>query len=728
MVFSQYNPARLENYIRTIELVCDITTKFSLLDKQMSLLWASSDYQGPQSISGSVTRFKNTDSLAMFSLNLPEFPNCYLQPMELYNRGGVEFVLLQTLDPLSNRKRKVLFHQLCKAQGSIAECDLMQTTLKEKAIELRELHTRFNPDGVNSTIKDVVLEVENILCDCTESLSLSGAFLYTSDMQQMICEVPDESRLQDSGLSESRRDTLISKDIVRLCESSSSLLLLDQDAKTGVSFPSDCLDGLRVLVIPLFDIDKECRGVFVLVRQHTQTQFTKSEYRLAELLAQRTLEVLLSRYDPVSGLLGHTAYNAVLEKEFSNINKHADNSSFLLLKLYNLEQFYAAEGIEAGSHILTQVAALLTKRVRSRDLAGRIGKDEFVLVLNNCSVENTKIVANQILESVAQFTFEWQARPLKLEASIGIVTLSPSLVSANNHIRAAREAALLASESGKYKLAVFEGMKNKHSELSRLSWDNRIYKTVLNSEFKLFCQPIEDVGVYTDGIKRYELLLRLDSQHDVLVALPVFISAASKLGLMNYVDKWVVRQAFSLSHSINSHSTVALFNFTINLSADAINSEFADFIIYQAEKIGVAAKSICFDMTESVAMHNLRKTNRFISLLKKQGFEFALDDFGTGIGAYSSLRNLSVDYVKLNGRLVRSISHDTISASIVTSITQVCRSLGIKTIAESVENDVVKEKLIKTNVDYIQGYQMARPRAVEQEFQEYYNAVPSLIG
>lgn len=717
MVNLQSTPVHVENYVRILELVCQKSQQMGLYDSNFKLLWTTDEFQWNSGLSQNTPEIKPGLDTALLELETEGEGFYYLKAFSVYSTGSVAFIILQSNTRLSETEKQEQSEKLDLAQTCIAESDHSQVCLTEKSREMQEVHYQYQPCVYDYNSGDEETASKQLLKDCVKSLGLVAAFSYSAESKQLISEVTDESLLDDTGLAISCRSTFIQRDIFRLCETSSAAFLYNQSAKNNGH--SEDISSVRLLVAPLIDSNKECKGALICVRLVNNPAFTKSELRLTELMAEKAHRVFQTRYDSVTGFLNPEAYKKVIEKELIQQNSVSEKTSFLVLKLGNLDTVYATGGIAAGEHILSQVAALLTKRIRSRDCSGRLDKDEFSLILHNCNFDNAQVMAEYLLESISQFTFEWGGMAIRLDAWIGLVELSASMVSADNMIRAGREALQIAKESGNYKQALFTGMKNRHKELNRLGWEHRIYKTIINKDFKLFCQPIEDAGTYSDGIQRYEILLRLKNKDDVLLVPNVFINAASKLGLMGFVDRWVVSEVFKLSRSLNTHSSVPLFNFTINISADSISSEFANYIVNQAENLGILAESICFDLTEDAAMKNLKQTNRFIALLRKRGFEVALDDFGVGIGAYSSLRNLSLDYVKLNGNLVKNMVNDAVNAAIIESIATVCKTLGIKTIAESVENEFIKERLRKTNVDYIQGFQTARPRAVTEEFSKH---------
>ena len=715
MISPDLTDPSLARFVRMIGLICDDQLAYALYDEDLSLSWASDEFTGPQSLERAAVPSEET----LERLTDERYTGCYGQMFGIFRMPLAACVVVQSRQSLEKSRLESLSHQLRVMQGSIAELHHLSSRLDENVAELQHYQHLFNAVAAVRPLAEADCELPRLLQDCSESLGLAGVFVYHSDSRQIHSRVDDETVFEDTGLSPNRRKGIIQRDLYRLCESSTSAFLLERFADSGASAPRNRLDSLNILVAPMLDRQNQCVGSLILVRADSERRFTRSDCRLAELMSERAFRILQSRYDHATGFLNQPSYRKMMQDELMALTPETPECNFLLLRLERLEEAYERGGVEAGLHVISQISSLLGKRVRSRDLAGRTSKNEFALLLKNCKRENAMIVANQILESLSAFTFEWDGEALGIEANIGVVTLSPRFVTADNLFRAAREALESAREEGRGCAAMFTGLTGKRDELARLSWDHRIYKAVIDREFRLFCQPIEDATAYHDGVRRYELFLRLQSEGSVLVAPYVFISTARKLGLMNCVDQWVVSQAFKLSALSNPDPSAPHYAFTVNLSEDSLTMEFADYLLNEAERLGVMAESICFDVTEAAAMKNLKEATQFISLLRKRGFSFALDDFGTGIGAFSSLRNLPVDYVKLNGALVKNMTHDPVSAAIVGSLAQVCRSLGIKTVAESVENEATREQLVRSGVDFVQGFQSGRPRAVEKEFDVY---------
>jgi EAL domain-containing protein (putative c-di-GMP-specific phosphodiesterase class I) len=190
---------------------------------------------------------------------------------------------------------------------------------------------------------------------------------------------------------------------------------------------------------------------------------------------------------------------------------------------------------------------------------------------------------------------------------------------------------------------------------------------------------------------------------------------------MPTIDRWVIRTLFAqksdywrtaLKTGPTEDIDSDLFC-SVNLSGASLNDEyFFDFLREQIAEHGTPPHAICFEITETVAVHNLQKVSEFIRELRSMGFRFALDDFGSGMSSFTYLKSLPVDFLKIDGALVRGIGRSKIDLCMVEAIHRIAREMGIKTIAEYVENEVILEKLKAIGVNYAQGYGIHKPEAL----------------
>jgi EAL domain-containing protein (putative c-di-GMP-specific phosphodiesterase class I) len=227
------------------------------------------------------------------------------------------------------------------------------------------------------------------------------------------------------------------------------------------------------------------------------------------------------------------------------------------------------------------------------------------------------------------------------------------------------------------------------------------------------------VPLYDSTDQHYELLLRmLDEQGDIIPP-GTFLPAAERYNLIEKIDAWVIQHAFDL---LAAHPTfVEQVNFiSINLSGPSLtNGGFLKSIISQINASGIEPGKICFEVTETVAISNMSAAITFITILKQVGCQFALDDFGSGLSSFGYLKKLPVDYLKIDGMFVKDMVDDPIDHAMVKCINDIGHVMGMKTIAEFVENDDIKNKLIEIGIDYVQGYGIGKPEPLEKILREY---------
>ena len=214
----------------------------------------------------------------------------------------------------------------------------------------------------------------------------------------------------------------------------------------------------------------------------------------------------------------------------------------------------------------------------------------------------------------------------------------------------------------------------------------------------------------------FEVLIRMVDEHGQRVPPGAFIPAAERYNLMPTIDRWVVKNTLAWLQSHSDQLDNVTFC-TINLSGHSLNDEhFLEFVTDRLAQSGIDGEKICFEITETAAVANLTQAVHFIRTLKLNGCRFALDDFGSGMSSFAYLKNLPVDFLKIDGNFVRDIIDDPIDFAMVEAVNKVGHVMGIKTIAEFVENDEVLEHLKKIGVDYVQGFGIAIPKALEEVF------------
>jgi len=253
----------------------------------------------------------------------------------------------------------------------------------------------------------------------------------------------------------------------------------------------------------------------------------------------------------------------------------------------------------------------------------------------------------------------------------------------------------------------------------QMHWTARIAHAMEYNRFRLFRQPI--IRISGKSCQHDEILIRMLDENDEIIPPGAFLPAAERYGLMPEIDRWVIKEVFRYMGGNNFASLPDSRDrvLTINLSGDSINDDtLLDYILKQKAINNISLNSICFEVTETVAISNLSKATEFINKLKQYGCQFALDDFGSGLSSFAYLKTLPVNYLKIDGGFIRDISHDNIDRAMVESIQQVGRAMKLETIAEHVENAATLVVLKDIGVDYVQGFHLGRPQAIDLVYEE----------
>ena len=402
----------------------------------------------------------------------------------------------------------------------------------------------------------------------------------------------------------------------------------------------------------------------------------------------------------------------------------SDQSEHALLYL-DLDQFKVVNdtcGHTAGDELLRQLSAAIQRKVRSSDMVGRLGGDEFAVLLRSCSPLKAMEVAESIRNEIAVHRFSWESRVFELGASIGMVVIDAAAPDAKTLLSMADAACYVAKDKGRNRVQFFfDGEECAHRR-SEMEWVTRISSALAEDRFCLYHQNIAEASAPSTCQSHKEILVRMVDQEGRIILPGQFMPAAEKYNLMSAIDRWVIRKLFSgkaqewdgfNAKCAQRGMTCNAFS-AINLSGASLNDDtFFDFLRDEIKRHRVPPSAVCFEITETVAIHNLRRVADFIAELKAMGFRFALDDFGSGVSSFSYLKALPVDFLKIDGALVREIEHSMLDLRIVESIALIGQEMGAKIIAEFVETAGVLERLRDIGVDYAQGYGIHRPEPLK---------------
>ncbi len=420
-------------------------------------------------------------------------------------------------------------------------------------------------------------------------------------------------------------------------------------------------------------------------------------------------------HDTVTGLINRREFGIRLVESLEGT--YEDNEQTHALLYLDLDQFNVVNdtfGHTAGDELLLQISELLQGNIRSSDVLARLGGDEFGILLERCSEERAMEVAEIIRSAVEEYRFEWRGSFTSIRCSIGVVMVTHEIPNVASVLSSADVACYSAKDQGRNQIHLYQDSDAslRHEEMK---WVSRITSAVEEERLELFYQPI--IGISKDNHKcrgHYELLLRMRDENGELVQPNMFIPAAERYNLMSKLDRWVIHEALTELADRNPDSDEARFTIAINLSGTSLSEDrFLEFVIDELEKQKLPAGAVCFEITETAAISNLGRVIHFMETLKKLGCKFSLDDFGSGLSSFTYLKNLPVDYLKIDGQFIRNVAEDAVDESMVVAINQVGKAMGIETIAERVETKEVLDKLSELGVEFAQGYYIARPTSVQ---------------
>ena len=416
-----------------------------------------------------------------------------------------------------------------------------------------------------------------------------------------------------------------------------------------------------------------------------------------------------ANHDYLTGLANRLNFEkqlrALIDKAITSKQEHA---MFYL----DLDQFKIVNdtcGHFAGDHLLKQITALINK-LKETGIFARLGGDEFGIILENCSITKACKLADKICRLVKESRFIWEGRPFSIGVSIGVVMINSHSADIDYIMSAADQACYIAKEKGGNRYHLY---KDDDRELSRLLGEMQlmpvIAKAFQDNRFLLYYQPIVPVDNRSPA-KWFEILLRMFDDEGEKIFPNSFLAALQRYNMMLEIDYWVINKFSTYFNDNYSNLCKKQFKFNINISGTALNDDhFLDFIQKQFSQYRVPPEQICFEITETIAIANFSHALQFMEKLKSIGCRFALDDFGSGLSSFSYLKYLPFDFLKIDGSFIKNVTENKIDSTMVKTINTVAHLMGIQTIAEFVESQVIQEKLQFIGVDYMQGFWIAKP-------------------
>jgi diguanylate cyclase (GGDEF)-like protein/PAS domain S-box-containing protein len=455
---------------------------------------------------------------------------------------------------------------------------------------------------------------------------------------------------------------------------------------------------LELSVTPLDAPEGSLVGTVVLLRDVSEMRATlQTSYHVS--------------HDALTGLFNRREFERRLEESLRIVQGAQTQHVLAHVDLDRFRTINDTCGTMAADLALREVAGLIREIVRDTDSVGRLGGDEFGMLLIGCPLEKARQIANDLVRKMAAHRFTWQGRDYPLELSVGLLEISRDSGSPADIMNAADSACYLAKQSGIHVHVYAARDEVVARQRGESQWLQKLQVALQENRFELMAQPIVATASVAVQGPALEALLRLqDGEAPDGVSPTEFLRAAERYRLMPHVDRWVVQTALTALGQggirLPPNRSLAL-----NLSGQTLGDpSFLEFAVDCLDRTGVMASQVCFEVTEQSVIDNMEQAQRFIGVLHGMGCRFALDDFGRGLSSFGNLKSLPLDYLKIDGLFVRTLAADSVHQAMVAAMIKMARTLNFQIIAEHVEDAAALEMVRKMGVDFVQGYHLGKPQ------------------
>ena len=474
----------------------------------------------------------------------------------------------------------------------------------------------------------------------------------------------------------------------------------------------------KILACPVRHRSERVMGVLALFNPPSAVDFDAHKALIAELLAKRASGVIQAHYDPGTGLMTRQALERLAQALFAS-GGELDAHSILYLDIDRLHVINETFGMHVGDDVIASVAEVLSKSLPAAALCARISGDRLAALMPNTDLDAASSQAERIRAAAAAIKPRAGQGSFDVSVSIGVAPIGASDNRLAHALATAEIACKAAKDRGRNRIETFQdsdqSIIRRHTDVLVIG---KLRSALDEDSFRLDAQPILPLrGNY--GRPRFELLLRMIGDRGEIIPPGKFLSAADRYQLMPTIDRWVVRRTCALLGARRAALGDETTRFAINLSGQSLQDEsFSDFVHEQIREHRTPPGVLCFELTETATIGNLKKAQKFMHGLQKIGCQFALDDFGTGVSSLAYLKDLSVDYLKIDGSFVRDAIENSRSESMIKAIAQLAKVMCMQTIAEYVETDALRARMADLGVDYGQGFAVGKAQRFEDLLEE----------
>jgi len=616
----------------------------------------------------------------------------------------VLFLLNRAFMPM-NKLRNSVGALLTGKYASISE-EKLPNELKDLVVAYNEMVEGLEMETISRRqIEEKLRSEKDFISTTLDSITNPVIVIDSKDLIRLVNPSAEklfgarEAELVDNSIHEililySNRQTTRIVDISQLLSrklSISSMFFYDSSQK---------IVELEFSASPMIDMEAEDVGYVIILKDVSEDR------KLRRKLSYE------GSHDQLTGFLNRSAF----EQKFETLVTEDNNSQPQHVIAYlDIDQFRIVNetcGSAAGDLLLKQVSSMIKKHVRKSDILSRLSGDEFGIIMPFFEMERALQTIQKIIIEIQHSGFIWNEQEYLVTASIGVMAFGRMADEYADCYSKVTTACFLAKQNGgnQYHF-IHENDEKVMAQQVSMEWVTGIMEGFTDDRFCLYVQPIVSID-REEKHTHYEVLIRYRSPDGTIVSPNDFLPPAERYNLIERIDSWVVNNIISWLQQYQH--LVSDVMFSVNLSGRSIGSQsFHKFLHESLTNSNIDVNKLCFEITETAVVDNVEKSVEFINSIKKLGVKFSLDDFGTGLSSFSYLKQFPVDFLKIDGEFVRDIIEDDKSYVFVRSMTEVGHALDMKVIAEFVESDTMFNKLREANVDYIQGYQVGRPVAIQ---------------
>jgi len=593
----------------------------------------------------------------------------------------------------------------------------LDTELNAMANELtaryEELNLVYDTTDQASSFSSVKRALRQLVKNCCIYMNVPFVAILLLDKRINIQHVIDSQFIDSKG----QMDTELNKLYLWTLENNLSLVLNDEkdpswnELKTKLPY--------KLLSCPVTDKVGNTLGVIVSLKDKNDADFVNSDRNLLMVMANKASKIIQTNYDSLTGLLNLQAFKYFLGKiHFSPSQLVPENHTVLYIDLDHIQMINENMSHQAGDEVLRASGKLIKDLIRDIDIAARIGGDKFGVLLYNCPPDRGLTISKRINKEIKKQELMWNEDTIQITACIGLASVNVNSQNILSALDDAEIACNAAKEEGKSKISFFKFGDVDHTALrEEMRWAQIVQDSLNKNDLRLYCQKIHALNK-ENGPLHYEILLRALDDKGAILEPKKFIPAAERYKLMPGVDRWVISKTLSVLEGFWEELQHKQPILSINISGQSFRDEaFLDFIFSSLQNSTIPPSSICFEITETAAIGNLIAAQNLIKSLQDIGCTIALDDFGSGLSSFTYLKNLNVDYLKIDGSIIKDVVDNHIARAMVKAIKDIAEALQLLTIGEYVENRAISEHLSRLGIDYAQGYFIGRPVPLENELE-----------